>query len=56
MSFVSEELAFDCEELCVDFLKKTGCVVSGKEEDLQLNTKDSVVDSSAIITQEKLLL
>ena len=46
MSFVAKELAFDCSELCVEFIKKVGCVVSEGEGSMMLNTKDSVVDTS----------
>jgi hypothetical protein len=58
--FVSKELAFDCDELCVDFLKKVNCLVGPSTEagldGLQLNTKDSVVETSAVLSKEKLLL
>ena len=56
VSFVTEELAFDCVDSCLEFLKKAGCVVSGDSKERQLNTKDSVIDFSGIITKEKLLL
>eukprot|EP01036_Dinobryon_divergens_P026037 gene26037-34639_t len=56
VSFVTGALAFDGEDVCLEFLKKAGCVVTGDSKEYQLNTKDSVIDSSAIITKEKLLL
>ena len=56
VSFVTEELAFDGVDSCLEFLKKAGCVISGDSKEYQLNTKDSVIDPSAIITKEKLLL
>ena len=56
MSFVTGALAFDGEDVCLEFLKKAGCVVTGDSKEYQLNTKDSIIDSSAIITKEKLLL
>lgn len=56
VSFVTGALGFDGEDTCMEFLKKAGCVVTGDSKEYQLNTKDSVIDSSAIITKEKLLL
>mmetsp|Transcript_29087 Transcript_29087/g.39971 ORF Transcript_29087/g.39971 Transcript_29087/m.39971 type:complete len:569 (+) Transcript_29087:179-1885(+) len=57
VSFVAQELAFDCDELCVEFMKKLGCVVvKGSPEVGQLlNTKDSVVDTTVLSESAALL-
>lgn len=62
LDFVLRALGFedsrDIEGL--DLLRKAGCVLSdeseGSEGQQELNTKDSVVDMAAFLTQEKLLL
>jgi hypothetical protein len=56
--FVLQELAFTDEVLGFDFLRKVGCVLVTDKATKQVtwNTKDSVVDLSALLTQAKLLL
>lgn len=58
--FVINELAFEDSLLGLEFLKKIGGILEEiKTEECTgtfLNTKDTVIDSSAIFTQEKLLL
>lgn len=57
VDFVLEELAFPDRTLGLDFLRKVGCVVVGNEVGTALwNTKDSVVDLSALLSDSKLLL
>lgn len=56
--FVVDELAFADRDEGVDFLRKVGCVLTKDPATKQwvLNTKDSVVDLTALQTQAKLLL
>lgn len=56
--FVIDELAFTDTALGIDFMRKVGCVLATDKETKQLmwNTKDSVIDPSALQTQAKLLL
>jgi hypothetical protein len=47
----------DTRDEGLELLKKAGCLVAaGPEGTQELNTKDSVVDMAAFLTQEKLLL
>jgi hypothetical protein len=59
-AFVTNELAFEDSELGLEFLKKIGGIIeeqkAGEETIIFLNTKDTVIDSTAIFTQENLLL
>jgi SAC3/GANP family len=64
-SFVSSFLNFDSEEEGKAFMIKAGCVLEESTEvnclgismtQLGINTKDSVVDTSIILHQDKLLL
>jgi len=52
VSFIRTEMAFDTHQDCVMFLQKAGCLlVQGptmSEEDLEVNTKETVVDASAV--------
>jgi hypothetical protein len=56
--FVVDTLAFTEREEGYEFLRKVGCVLARDAEtkELIVNTKDSVVDVSALQTQAKLLL
>ena len=56
--FVVDELAFTDITFGVDFMRKIGCVfVKDKDSnELMWNTKDTVIDPSALLTQAKLLL
>ena len=62
LSFVISELAFDSVEEGQEFLKKAGCVVNDAQsegtnsEGPEINTKDTVIDFSAVFTQDKLLM
>jgi hypothetical protein len=62
LGFVISELAFDSEEEGQEFLKKAGCVTNDflsegtSSEGLEINTKDTVIDFSAVFTQDKLLM
>lgn len=65
VAFVSEMLNFDDEEEGREFLKKAGCILEETNEVnslgismtyLGINTKDSIVDTSVILHQDKLLL
>lgn len=65
VGFVSSLLNFDNEEEGKDFIVKAGCVIEEITEintlgialvQLEINTKDSVVDTSLVLNQEKLLL
>lgn len=65
VSFVSSILNFDNDDDGKEFILKAGCIMEEINEtnglgismtQLNINTKDSVVDTSAILTQEKLLL
>jgi hypothetical protein len=65
IGFVSSVLNFDTEEEGREFVIKAGCVLENITEinslgislnQLEINTKDSVVDTSLVLNQEKLLL
>jgi hypothetical protein len=65
IGFVSSVLNFDTEEEGREFIVKAGCVLENITEvnslgialiQLEINTKDSVVDTSLVLNQEKLLL
>ena len=64
-SFVSSFLNFDSEEEGTAFMIKAGCILEDSTEvnslgismtQLGINTKDSVVDTSLNLQQDKLLL
>ena len=70
-AFVIEELAFPSPAAGLDFLRRAGCALvdpaaaSGKasssafadaEPQWEISVKDTVLDSSAVFTQDKLLL
>jgi hypothetical protein len=46
----------DSREEGLELMRKAGCVLAEGPEGQELNTKDSVVDMAAFLTQEKLLL
>jgi hypothetical protein len=60
VDFVVSELVFDSTEEGEEFLERAGCVLvqggteggAGKE----INTKDTVIDTAAVFTQDKLLM
>jgi hypothetical protein len=65
IGFVSSVLNFDTEEEGREFIVKAGCVLENITEvnslgialiQSEINTKDSVVDTSLVLNQEKLLL
>lgn len=65
IGFVSAVLNFDTEEEGREFIIKAGCVLENITEinslgialnQLEINTKDSIVDTSLVLNQEKLLL
>lgn len=65
VTFVTAMLNFDDEEEGIEFLKKAGCILEDAKEmnslgismtHLDINTKDSIVDTSVILHQDKLLL
>lgn len=61
VKFVVNELAFDEPLLGLDFLKKLGGIIEQQKTEegtmeFYLNTKDTVIDTSAIFNQENLLL
>ena len=61
LEFAIQELGFDSSEEGESFLCRAGCIiVNGTSEtggsELVINTKDSVINSAAVFTQDKLLL
>lgn len=61
LSFVVDELAFDSLENGEAFVVKGGCILTDSLNDAgvverMINTKDSVVNSLSVFTQDKLLL
>ena len=65
VGFVSSVLNFENDDEGKEFMGKAGCILEEINEmnglgissiQLNINTKDSVVDTSVILTQEKLLL
>lgn len=57
LDFVVRTLAFDDRDAAAELLTKAGCVLAQSADgETELNTKDSVVDMAAFLTQEKLLL
>jgi hypothetical protein len=58
VAFVLGQLAFEDAAIGIDFMRRIGCVVEKDKTtgEFVWNTKDSVVDVSALQTQAKLLL
>ncbi len=57
LDFAMRALGFeDSPDEGLELLRKAGCVVAEGPEGTEINTKDSVVDMAAFLTQEKLLL
>ncbi|KAJ1442077.1 SAC3/GANP/Nin1/mts3/eIF-3 p25 family-domain-containing protein [Ochromonadaceae sp. CCMP2298] len=54
--FVLKELAFTDKHIGLEFMQKVGCKIEKDRERWVWNTKDSVVDVSALVTETKLLL
>jgi hypothetical protein len=54
--FVLKELAFTDKQIGLEFMQKVGCKIEKDRERWVWNTKDSVVDVSALVTETKLLL
>ena len=57
LTFVVSELAFDSEEEGREFLARAGCVIVGDSQPhTEIDTKLSVINVSAVLSQDKLLL
>lgn len=65
LSFVLDELGYDDGELGTTFIKKLGCLIIDKPvtnsdgtntTELFWNTKDTNIDTTVILNEEKLLL
>ena len=58
--FVVKELGFKETDSAKQFVETAGCLLvssnTGNEEDIEINTKDTVINLAAVFTQEKLLL
>lgn len=56
VKFVSAELLFDSIDTARTFLSKAGCVLVKSDDGWEINTKDTILDTTALITNTNLLL
>lgn len=54
IEFIITLLAFENNNIGLEFLKKVGCILINN--DMKLNTKDTIVDGSLLQSETKLLL